>query len=77
MAELKLTIKKDKARELANGGGVELTDEVYGKLNYNNQLLVNLHEKFIGPVTTVGEFQGNYYVRREEAEAIAKAMKLV
>lgn len=77
MANLSLTIKKEKGRELGTTDGVELTDEIYNSMSYSNQLHIGLHEKFIGPVTQVGEFQGRYYVLRDTLEAIAKLMKLV
>ena len=77
MAELKLNIKKAQARELTGVAGQPMTDEIYNSMGYSQQLMVNLYEKFVGELTTVGEFQGNYFVRRENLEELAKVMKLV
>ena len=76
MAEFKATIKREKAREMVSNSGTELTDELFAELGYAHQLIVNIHEKFVGPVKMVGEYEGRYYTLRETQEAVAKVLEL-
>lgn len=76
MAKLSIDIVKNETRQFTSSRGVELTDEIFEEMSLANQVLVNLHEKFVGEVEKVGEYEGRYFVQREQLEAVAKVFKL-
>lgn len=78
MAELKLLIKNADGRKVVGKAQkeVELTDEIYESMSEANQLLVSLHDKFIGEVTHVGEYEGRYYVHSPIIAALRVVFKL-
>jgi hypothetical protein len=47
-----------------SSNAVELTPEVFAKLNTGYQILVNLAIA-LGITPEIGEYQGNYYVKKE------------
>lgn len=74
MAEIKLNVHQTKRSAPATTSSVEVTDEIYGKLGYTQQLLVNLYERYTGKTAMAGEYQGNKFLSRECAEEIAKVL---
>ena len=82
MADLKVKIVSEsvKTREARSGATTELTDDIFKKMNMTAQVMINLHEKFVGPVDEVGEYNGsgttNYYVLTQHAEAVASVFKV-
>ena len=75
MAQMKLEVR-DTDRKVSGQRGIELTDEIFGKLSKANQTLICLYEKFIGDDTSVIEYSNGYGVSQHIVDAIIEKFKL-
>ena len=75
MAKINLEVyKTSREAPSASGASVDLTDEIYVKLGFTQQVLVNLYEKFTGNPAKAGEFRGNHFLARECVEELNKVL---
>ena len=78
MAKLALEIVAEQVRESKGRSQklIPLTDELYGKMSLANQILINLHEKFIGEVEECVEYTQGYGVPQEILDAVKAKFKV-
>ena len=74
MAKINLEVYKTSREAPSAGASVDLTDEIYVKLGFTQQVLVNLYEKFTGKPAKAGEFQGNHFLAKECVEELNKVL---